>query len=71
MPNSGWSNDPFHVAYMKEAGPSSPERPRLKAAKTVQDDFSKVTLQADAPVLNSTLVTWHGPKMVQCFTSRP
>jgi hypothetical protein len=30
-----------------------------------------MTLQADEVVINSTMVAWHGPKMLQVFTSLP
>ncbi len=30
-----------------------------------------MTLQADEVVINSTIVAWHGPKMLQVFTSLP
>jgi hypothetical protein len=51
---------------MKKAGPFSPEEARFKRS----EQLSKMTLHAYATVINSTMVTSHGPKMVQGFTER-
>jgi hypothetical protein len=48
------------VFYMKEAGPFLPEEARFKGSERL----SKMTLDVYATALNSTMVTWHGPKMV-------
>ena len=48
------------VAYMKEAEPPPPKRSRFKRSERL----SKMTLHVHAAVINSTMVTSHGPKMV-------